>query len=332
MYLKYINLFRAIATLFVVTNHCVPALIWTDNFEMSRALKIVFSNGAFFFVFISGYLFQHLLYKYNYKSFMISRFKLVILPYLIVSLPAVIAWSFIFQKSGMGIEPGFYNQPWWYRVSFFYLSGKHLAPVWFIPMIAIFYVLSPLFKAFDRLPRAYWVLPGLIFLSYIVPRHWSPAISLVHFLSVYILGMAASRYKDIVVPRCYQYRYALILLFVVFVTMELLFTHYTQSYLNYLNKFALSFLFIGLLDHYKEHPFQLLSWFAALNFSVFFLHTYANAGIKVLWMGGPAQPIPVAGSLLTQFIYVSVVVAISLLITLGVKKILGKYSKYAIGA
>ncbi len=38
MFLAYINNFRAIATLFVVANHSIPALDWTGYHELSRVL------------------------------------------------------------------------------------------------------------------------------------------------------------------------------------------------------------------------------------------------------------------------------------------------------
>jgi surface polysaccharide O-acyltransferase-like enzyme len=190
IFLPYINVFRAIASLFVVSYHGIHGLQWGaeyGNLEMSRALKILFSNGTLMFVFISGFLFQHLLYKYNYRNYVVTRFKLVILPYLVVSIPAVIAWTFLFQKSSWGIPHNFYSEPWWYRAGFFYISGKHMAPLWFIPMIAIFYLLSPLFKLIDRFPIIYLSIPFLMWLSYEQPRHWSPWISFIHFFPFILL-------------------------------------------------------------------------------------------------------------------------------------------------
>jgi hypothetical protein len=335
VFLSYINLFRAIATLFVVVNHSIHGLQWGaefDNLETSRLLKIVFSNAALLFVFISGFLFQHLLFKFNYRQFLISRFRLVVLPYLIVSIPAVIAWVFVFEKGGWGIPTDFYTEPWWYRAGFFYLTGQHMAPLWFIPMISIFYLLSPLFQGVDRIPWIYWTIPLFMWLSFEVPRHWNPAVNFVHFFSVYLIGMAASRHKQAVLSWCYRYRYVLLGLFVLAVTWELLQTPYTQSYFNYLNKLILCFLIIALLHHHRDQKFRVLSEFAAINFSVFFLHTYANAGMKVLFAGGPATSIDIIGNVFYQAIYAAILVAISILVCRLVKKITGQYSKYLIGS
>ena len=335
MFLSYINLFRAIATIFVVVNHSIHGLQWGqpyDNFEMSRLLKIVFSNGALFFVFISGFLFQHLLYKFNYVQFLKSRFMLVVLPYLIVSIPAVFAWTFLYQKTGWSVPPDLYDHPWWYQVGFFYATGLHMAPVWFIPMIIMFYVLSPFFQWFDKHPWLYLSIPLLMWLSWEQPRHWTPWVSFIHFFSVYIIGMAASRYKDIVLDFCYRWRYAIFVAFLAVVAYEWLRTTHVQSYFNYLNKLCLSFLMIALLHHYNDRPFKWLSWFAAINFSVFFLHTYANAGMKILFAGAPARSIEIVGNVFYQAIYVAIIIGISIIACLIIKKIFGKYSKYMIGA
>ncbi len=335
MYLKYINQFRAIATLFVVFNHCIHGLQWGasyDNLEMSRFMKIVFSNGAFFFVFIAGFIFQHLLFKFDFRKYLVSRFLLVILPYLIISVPAVVAWTFLYQKSAYGIPHDLYSNPWWYRVGFYYLTGQHMAPLWFIPMIAMFYVLSPLFRLIDRFPIVYLSIPLLMIISYEYPRTWSPWWQFIHFFPVYIIGMCASRYKEFVLDWSYRLRYLLFAMFVGFVAYELLEMRTVQSFFNYMNKFFLSFLIIALLAHYKDRPFRWLTWFAAINFSVFFLHTYANAGLKIIFTGGPAQSLPILGNLFYQIIYFSVVVALCIGVTLLVKKVIGKYSKYVIGA
>jgi hypothetical protein len=144
--------------------------------------------------------------------------------------------------------------------------------------------------------------------------------------------MAASRYKQEVLTWCYRYRYVLLGLFGLIVAWELLQTPYTQSYFNYLNKLILCFLVIALLHHHRDRQFAMLSEFAAINFSVFFLHTYANAGMKVLFAGGPATSIAIIGNVFYQAIYAAILVVISILVCRLVQKLTGKYSKYLIGS
>jgi peptidoglycan/LPS O-acetylase OafA/YrhL len=76
MYLRYLNLLRAIASMLIVFFHCIHGLQWGGEYgnqEMMRLLKILSAYGTFLFVFIAGFLFQHLLYKYNYLEYLRGR-------------------------------------------------------------------------------------------------------------------------------------------------------------------------------------------------------------------------------------------------------------------
>jgi len=259
VFLGYINNFRAIATLFVVFNHSVPALDWTGDDQLSRLIKIVFTNGAVLFTFIAGFLFQHLVYKFDYRTYLIARFKLVVTPYLILSLPAVLTWTFLYQKTSLGIPADFYSWSSAMRILYLYVTGLHLAPVWFIPMIVLFYLAAPVFHWFDRCPRAYWILPALMLLSYIVPRHWNPVIAFVHFLSIYVFGMFCSRYKQQVLPLTFKYLILLVVLFAVLVVVQWLYTHEVQGYINYWIKLIVCVATIAVLARYDDRvggPFK----------------------------------------------------------------------------
>ena len=332
VFLPYINNFRAIATLFVVFNHSIPALSWTDSHEVDRLMKIIYSNGALFFVFIAGFLFQHLAFKFNYRDYLITRFKLVVSPYLIISIPAVVTWTFLYQKHGLGVPHDFYEWHAAWRILYLYATGTHLAPVWFIPMIILFYLASPIFAWFDRHPFLYWLLPALILLSYFVPRHFNPAIAWVHFLPAYVFGMFCSRYKNPVIAWTRKLLVPLLVAFILLVLYEWLYTYQIQGYLNYWNKMIASVVLITLLAKFNDQIGDLIRPFADVNFSVFFLHAYVLAGIKILWMGRPAVALPIPGNPLTHLLFASSVVLICVLITILLRPILGRYSRNVIGS
>ena len=99
-----------------------------------------------------------------------------------------------------------------------------------------------------------------------------------------------------------------------------------------MNTLFLSFLFIAVLAHCRDRPLKWLTWFAPLNFGVFFLHVYAIAGLKILLAGGPARPLPIVGSIPLQLVCFAVIVALTVAGVLAVKKLTGRYSKYIVGA
>ena len=58
----------------------------------------------------------------------------------------------------------------------------------------------------------------------------------------------------------------------------------------------------------------------------------ANAGLKIIFTGGPARSLPIEGNVIFQFVYFGIVVALSIVGVLIIKKLAGKYSKYILGA
>ncbi len=284
------------------------------------------------FVFISGFLFQHLLYKFEFRRFLITRFLLVALPYLIVSVPAVVVWTFVLENASLGIPADFYEQPPWFRIVYFYATGVHLAPVWFIPMICLFYLASPVFAWFDRHPKLYYALPFFFFLSYLVPRHWNPVIAGVHFLSVYLFGMFCSRHRERLISLAYPAWPVLLVVFVLLVACELTLTRGVQTYFNYWNKMVVSVLLIAVLARNEVRIGARIEPLAEINFSIFFLHAYVLAAVKILWVGRPSVPLPLEGAVLTHLVLVGCIVGLCVALILPLRAVLSRYSRYVIGS
>jgi hypothetical protein len=192
-FLDYINNFRAIAIVFIVIGHVIPYLTWNDQ-NIFLLTNILLSNGTVFFVFIAGYLFQYLLGGYEYKKYLLKKIKFVICPYLTTSVPAIAAYLLgigHFSESFERLVSGFSSLQ---IVFICLLTGKHLGPFWFIPMISVFYILAPLFI---RLIRLKYSAPIVISLSLFIPLYLPRTFptSFIHFLPVYLLGMLVCRYE-----------------------------------------------------------------------------------------------------------------------------------------
>jgi len=89
MFLSYIHSLRAMAILSIVAFHCIglfatEPLCWQEPLILSLA-----SNGTMLFVFVAGFLFQHLSYKFEYRRYLKSKLQNVLLPYVFVSLPVI---------------------------------------------------------------------------------------------------------------------------------------------------------------------------------------------------------------------------------------------------
>ena len=140
-YQQHIHVFRGVAIILIVCAHTIPSLDWSASPVLGRIIDGLAHQRSIFFFFIAGYLVQHLSVKFDFKKYMAQKFKTVIIPYLILSIPAIIIFTVFAKRTGMW--SWFYLLPVWEQVALFLITGKHLAPLWFVPTITIFYFFAP---------------------------------------------------------------------------------------------------------------------------------------------------------------------------------------------
>jgi peptidoglycan/LPS O-acetylase OafA/YrhL len=330
-FINYIHYFRGLAILFVVACHLI--IQWPEGSFTGRFLNVLTGNGTVLFVFIAGYLFQHLSKKFEYKTYLVKKLQNVILPYLIISVPIILyrLKSNDYSDYILGPHPDFASWPLGEKLSYFLLRGAHMKPLWFVPMIALFYLAAPLFIYIDRHPRWYYVLIVLCVISLCVEREPLSDIPrmFVHFLSVYVFGMFMSRYKDRYMELA-QKRYIWISLLTVLVfALNLVYYEQYNNALNYLHKmlFCCFFLYwLWRLDRYVPSFFNLM---ADLSFGLYFLHYYALLAIKTVYEHKMGHPIP--GTLLYWSLDLGLVVVVTVFVILGIKKVFRKHSRNLIG-
>jgi fucose 4-O-acetylase-like acetyltransferase len=91
-FLRYVHNFRGFAIILIVLSHLLGFLKWETGTENWQVIwNVIFRNGTVYFVFIAGFLFQHLSKKYEYRDYLKKKFSNVILPYLIISISAVLS-------------------------------------------------------------------------------------------------------------------------------------------------------------------------------------------------------------------------------------------------
>lgn len=180
VHIRSIGWFRGLAILFVVMTHVDAAPLQNSSFGLY--LQRFFSNGAFFFTLISGYLFWHLRKRHSYADFMAGKTKNVIVPYLLVLTPAIAFYAAIGK-----IDGGFIS-----IVREYLVGGGVLAPLWFIPVIVLIFLSTPaiVFSA-DR-PWYPVVVFAFVFISLTSFRpyhHDDPIYMLLHLYGVFLLGV-----------------------------------------------------------------------------------------------------------------------------------------------
>lgn len=282
-FLNDIQKFRGFSIIFIVVGHCLSGFDWSDSPNLELVLKRFFANGTIFFIFISGYLFEHLSVRYRPFEYFKSKLNFVLLPYVFISaLPVA---GIIWVGSRAGLDADFFEQPYWQQAVDLMLTGGHVTPFWFIPTLGIFFLASPLLHAFFKIKLSYCVLPVLLIFSILVPRgNHQPVQSFIHFLSVWVAGMACCRFRWRL-NYWYKIYYLLGYLSLAIISiLDIFHAHGSHGPLSLLGKLLMCMLLLNLMRRQYNFEVGYLAQIGALSFGVFFIHSFVISTIKLLFL------------------------------------------------
>jgi len=338
-YQQHIHVFRGVAIMGIVMAHTIPSLDWSHSPLTGRFFDALVNESSIFFFFIAGYLFQHLSARFVFKHYLRQKLMTVILPYLILSVPALIIFTQFTQRTGMW--PWFYQLPVWEQVGLFLITGKHLAPLWFVPTISLFYLMAPLLLWIDRsVPRLYWMIIPLLILSTYLGRDGphGPLDKAIYLLPAYLMGMAFSHHKEQGMALVQRWWWALLACAAVCCAGVVLQwadpPHYQLPM-----KMAACLLLVYLLYRQHHRVGHRLDFVAEVSFGIFFIHAYFISAIKVttvyLVEGSIYQGVGgevIRGSAPMLLLYAGSVLVLSTAFIWVSKKALGNRSRKIIGA
>ena len=292
--LNYINVFRGLAILLIIAGHTMQIGLkgsWINNISFE-----VWTGGTALFIFISGFLFQHLSYKFEYKTYMKKKWTNVIIPYILTAIPGILLCFYMPKVYGNpfeGLNPVL-------QIGVFLTTGRvHNVPAWFIPMIVIFFIFSYLFLYLEKKNNLYKLLPFLFLITIFIPRmdiepeyvvnmdyfhkyieYLKYVISgFIHFSSMYIFGMYLSKYKE-KIDIFYDKRWLFILLMLITSVVDVCLNHKGIYVNGTVSKIFLTVLVLGYLKHYDEQikSYEKINhWLdvtAKYSFGLFFIHWY----------------------------------------------------------
>jgi surface polysaccharide O-acyltransferase-like enzyme len=319
-FLGYIQTYRAIAAIFVIAVHC-PWLL-SDAHEASFT-TIIFNRSTQLFIFLSGFVFQHLSNKFNWKAYYISKFKNVIIPYFIISLPILLYRLFI-SKTIPDIE-GFLVQ---------LISGGALVPMWFIPTILLFYTIGPLLIKLDRNGFIYYLLPLFIALSLVVTRdkavNNNQLILFAHFFSVYLLGMLCSKHKEQLYNLTDKCSLLLVCITVLLVIIQYLYPLVFTEQLQFIQKTLLSFLFLYWFRKYDDYVPKTIKSLADISFGIYLIH-YLALSIIYFTLKCVTGKTCFDNTPLHYALLIAAVLVLTVMVIKIVKMSTKKYSRYFVG-
>lgn len=330
--------FRAFAILGVVGAHALHNFYWPEASYVFVILDTLFNQSTIWFAFIAGYLFQHLSVRYSTQDYYLKKLKNVLIPYLVCSIPALIASMTFYEQTMPG---GFYELPSVSQVYLFLVTGKHLAPYWYIPMIMIIFLLAPVLILIDRRPVLYSFLPLLLLLSAFLGRdgllahvglspYFGQISKAVYLLSPYILGMFLSRFYVQIMSITRRYWPLLLFFAMCFFVLEVLNYHKTPYYI-FLFKVLSAPVILYALDRQFGIAQALINKIAALSFGIFFLHGYFLSGTKIVISQFTDLEGQFPGNIVIYLIFTISIVLIVLASIGSVRMVVGKRSRYLIG-
>ncbi len=345
MFLSHIHSFRAVAILFVIAGHVIWAFQWHLHPNVRDLLADVLENGTVLFVFVSGYLFQHLAQKFRYTDYLKKKFQNVILPYLIISTPAVL-YTLLREHPAQHFPQLEGTSPLYQLLWLYLKGGAHINyPLWFIPMITVYFLLAPLFMLLVRHPRAYWLLLVLVPVSLLAHRPPFPNLDLLHlavyYLSAYVAGMACSQFRARLEPELRRHAWSLLALTLASVALHFVLSVHHGNYevehmfslekglidWLFLQKLLLCLVLVGVMQRLDSFVSRPLRYLADISFTLFFVHMYFIFTIRVAerWQ-------PVEGSLPVWTGELLLVLACSVLFAWVAQQILGHRSRMVIGS
>ncbi|PTD96765.1 acyltransferase family protein [Pseudothauera lacus] len=327
-YLGYLHNFRGFAITLIIATHCVSIFDWSASPLLETVLKRLVANGTILFLFIAGFLFQHLSAKYEFRDYLWKKTRFVVFPYLFTSLPAIVLFTAVMVRPE--VPQGLYDAPVWQQVGIFLLTGSHLAPFWFIPTVVLFYLASPLLHWLDRKPWFYALLPAALLIPVFVPRgSFDPLQSFIHFFPVWMLGMACSHYRATATNWLEKGFWPLGLAFMVFLMLEMTYAQGTHSWYSTVGKIVLTLYLFELFRRWGSGSRRFFELAGTLSFGLFFVHSYVISVSKLAvdrFAGGPP-----AGSLVGYLLSLVLAVLVSVAVVRMGKWMLGRYSRMALG-
>jgi peptidoglycan/LPS O-acetylase OafA/YrhL len=350
-FLSYIHFLRGMAILYVVAVHARGfASYWESSPDVYKFLD-TFSdpsegNGTTLFLFIGGFLFQHLSKEhFNFGKYLTQKFKNLILPYLIISIPLI--WLRLQTPFETPALPDDFSQrSTLHKAGHFLLTGSHLPPFWFISTIILFYFTAPVLKAIDKGKFYLYVFPIIMILCLFTfrPAHnANPLLSYLHYIPIYMLGMATSYYKNKILTDDWKLFYILLIAYGIMCVAELAGWITTPRNIHFedvldgvivfntylLKTIVLCFLWLTFFYHVRNQSYPFLELLGSYSFGLFFVHYFfISLSRKIFELGN----IPFDFSLLTYVIYFVLILMVSTLAVYFVKKVTGRYSRYLIGS
>jgi len=339
MSIKYkysIENFRAIAIIFVMLSH-ITSYSALGSFQ--SFVKFLVVDATTFFVFISGYLFAHTesCKNFNYLRYLLRKVQFVISPYLLL-LVIPIAMG-VFFKQYVFLQLNITEFIFWSLI----MGGVQVGPMWFIPLIALFFLLSFVFIRLKPGLFLGFITIIALLISIYTQRPFgnlNPFLSFIHFLGFYLLGISLFYSQNFFEK--FSIRFSILLIincFIIFLGSfyfsmnveeeQFIFQgfFYRVGLLNFmqLGKLALLMGIFLFLEKFYNRKNNYLSYLAKISFGLFFIHGYYMVLVSRFVSSN------IKDDALMLLVELTIVIIFSIITVYVIRKLIPIKSRYVIG-
>jgi hypothetical protein len=194
----------------------------------------------------------------------------------VISLPAVLIYILKVKTNHQWVDMDtFYGQNIFFQYLYLMLTGAHLGPLWFIPMIIVFYLLFPLFKWINKQSFLPLIFIIALLLGMYIGRPMSNSntmVSFLYFFPSYLFGMWLHKNQSIIVN--IMNISAPMLVAVILCCLGIYYYFEYSSRFDLILKLVLSFSLFCFFARYYNNTNYILNFFAKFSFFIFFVHGY----------------------------------------------------------
>lgn len=338
-FLQQIHYFRAFAIVNIVFAHAwsIPAA-YKDTHEtvfsaINTARDIAFHGSTIYFIFISGFLLYYLSPKFCLSCYYRNKLLNVIVPYVFMTSLVLIVLADVFIGPASSFSSSLE------KIFEVFICGKAQTQYWYIPFIALIFIISPLLL---KIPKNIFfkitVIAGLLpLLGTRTGIHISVG-QYLYFFPVYLQGMCiAMHYPECIPVLNRRKNIFMVIALLASIVLFCLRGHVwyagliniTES-LYYIQKLSIAFLVLIGFEKLEHKNISVLSSLATYSFAIYFTHLLVgNSFVKQYYyhffIESPLVIYP------ASIAYVIMVLFSTLLVCMGIKKVLGSKARYLIG-
>jgi surface polysaccharide O-acyltransferase-like enzyme len=348
--IRHLHAFRGFAIINVVAVHAWETEMShfggvVSDADVARLFIVnetLFRGSTIYFALISGLLFSLVLRPRGWLAFFRSKAVNVVSPYIVMTLLFTLyGHDDSRQLAAFAGSSGDYVA----AVVTNLFTGGAFYQLWYIPILLVLYLATPLVAWLCDRPKANWLVFLVMAAPLAVSALWDVVSwgRVVYYLGAYTVGVfIGTRYEAAL--RLLGRYHAALLTVVAVTTLGLLWSYFgdvewigfvsIHGALFYVQKLAIAGIVIVWFRAYEEHLPQWLMTVAACAFSIYFLHAFVlmalvevQQAVGLVLAEGNATGMILGGAVLLV-VSIGVVVAFSSLM----KGLLGSRARAVIGA